>query len=243
MRLIDDVVRTVVPSRAGKHGPLPLLLLGLTVVTGLVDAFSYLLLGHVFVANMTGNVVFLGFAAAGTRGFSIPASLFALAAFVAGALLGGRIASRIPRHRGRLLATATALQALLFVVAVVVAAFSGASIASADRYTLIVVMAVAMGVQNATVRKLGVPDLTTTVLTLTITGVAADRAAGEPGGPVAGRRLLSVLAIFIGALIGALLVNDVHIVAPLATALALTAVVAAATHVLGRTEPQWIHVD
>jgi hypothetical protein len=47
------------------HGPLPLLLVCLTVVTGLVDAFSYLRLGHVFVANMTGNVVFLGFGLAG----------------------------------------------------------------------------------------------------------------------------------------------------------------------------------
>ena len=46
-------------------GPLPVFLVGLTVVTGLVDAFSYLSLGHVFVANMTGNVVFLGFALAG----------------------------------------------------------------------------------------------------------------------------------------------------------------------------------
>jgi uncharacterized membrane protein YoaK (UPF0700 family) len=49
------------------HGPLPALLVCLTVVTGLVDAFSYLSLGHVFVANMTGNVVFLGFALAGSR--------------------------------------------------------------------------------------------------------------------------------------------------------------------------------
>jgi hypothetical protein len=37
---------------------LPAMLLTLTVVTGVVDAASYLSLGHVFVANMTGNVVF-----------------------------------------------------------------------------------------------------------------------------------------------------------------------------------------
>ncbi len=47
------------------HGPLPVLLLALTVATGLVDAVSYLVLGHVFVANMTGNVVFSGFALSG----------------------------------------------------------------------------------------------------------------------------------------------------------------------------------
>src|SRR5215216_473433 len=78
------------------HGPLPVLLVCLTVVTGLVDAFSYLSLGHVFVANMTGNVVFLGFALAGVGEISIVASLLAMLAFVLGAAMGGR-ASGAPR--------------------------------------------------------------------------------------------------------------------------------------------------
>ena len=76
---LADVRETLVPERNGRHGPLPPLLLGLTLLTGLVDAFSYLVLGHVFVANMTGNVVFLGFALAGAPGFSIAASLVAIA--------------------------------------------------------------------------------------------------------------------------------------------------------------------
>ena len=58
---------TVWPRGNGRDGPLPPLLLALTLVTGLVDAASYVNLGHVFVANMTGNVVFLGFAIAGRR--------------------------------------------------------------------------------------------------------------------------------------------------------------------------------
>src|ERR1700752_3768608 len=75
------------------------LLFVLTIVTGLVDAVSYLALGHVFVANMTGNIVFLGFAVAGASGFSIPASLVALAAFLAGALVGGRLATNLGDKR------------------------------------------------------------------------------------------------------------------------------------------------
>jgi uncharacterized membrane protein YoaK (UPF0700 family) len=71
---------------------LPGLLLALTVITGLVDAISYLKLGHVFVANMTGNVVFLGFGLAGEPSVSAPASLVAIAAFLLGALSGGRLA-------------------------------------------------------------------------------------------------------------------------------------------------------
>ena len=62
------------------------MLVALTVVTGLVDSFSYLVLGHVFVANMTGNIVFLAFALAGAGGFSIPSSLIALGAFIIGTL-------------------------------------------------------------------------------------------------------------------------------------------------------------
>ncbi len=62
------------PERA-----LPAVLVGLTAVTGLVDAVSYLALGHVFTANMTGNVVFLGFALAGAPGLSVMRSGMAVA--------------------------------------------------------------------------------------------------------------------------------------------------------------------
>src|SRR5258707_15825818 len=76
------------------HGPLPALLVGLTVLTGVVDAVSILALGRVFVANMTGNVVFVGFALAGAAGFSLAGSLAALAGFVVGARAGGRLIGR-----------------------------------------------------------------------------------------------------------------------------------------------------
>ena len=69
--LLADIRSTLAPGRDAAHGPLPPLLVSMTLVTGLVDAFSYLLLGHVFVANMTGNIAFLGFALAGAPGFSI----------------------------------------------------------------------------------------------------------------------------------------------------------------------------
>ena len=110
---LTEVRETLIPGRNDRFGPLPPLLVGMTVVTGLVDAFSYLLLGHVFVANMTGNVVFLGFAVVGAPGFSIAASLVALASFAAGSVVGGRIVQRFGHHRGHHVAVATATQALL----------------------------------------------------------------------------------------------------------------------------------
>src|SRR5213082_985652 len=106
-----EVRQTLVPRGEVKHGPLPPLLVAMTLVTGLVDAFSYLVLGHVFVANMTGNVVFLAFSIAGVSGFSLWASAVALLAFACGALAGGRIATSTPAHRGRLLLRATAWEA------------------------------------------------------------------------------------------------------------------------------------
>jgi len=78
-------------SEAALDDRLPPALLVLTGVTGLVDAVSFLGLGHIFTANMTGNVVFLGFAAAGVPGLSVARSSTSLVAFLAGAALGGRL--------------------------------------------------------------------------------------------------------------------------------------------------------
>src|SRR3954464_5023938 len=104
------------------HGPLPGLMLVLTVVTGVVDAVSILSLGRVFVANMTGNVVFVGFAVAGASGFSLSASLSALAGFLFGAAIGGVAVERLGSHRGRLLAAVTGGEFVLVLVALVAAA-------------------------------------------------------------------------------------------------------------------------
>src|SRR5258705_10380032 len=72
----------------------PYVFLGMTVVTGLVDAVSFLALGRVFTANMTGNVVLLGFATARVPGMSVTLSLTALVSFLTGAVLAARIMAR-----------------------------------------------------------------------------------------------------------------------------------------------------
>jgi uncharacterized membrane protein YoaK (UPF0700 family) len=251
-RFFTDVRETLLPRPGGRHGPLPPLLVAMTVVTGLVDAFSYLVLGHVFVANMTGNVVFLGFALVRAPGFSIAASVVALVSFWLGALVGGRIGARLGQHRGRLLAAAASLQAAFVAVAVILAGVSGSPVAAGFRYPLIVSLALAMGLQNATARRLAVPDLSTTVLTLTITGIAADKAGGGGAagatnagptttGPTNGRRLVSVSAMIVGAVVGAVFVLHVAIVLPLVTALVLLLVVAATARLRGSTDAPWVH--
>src|SRR5579863_4328578 len=194
---LTEVRDTIYPPRDGAFGPLPPLLLALTVVSGLVDAFSYLALGHVFVANMTGNVVFLAFALVGAPGFSIPASLAALGAFGLGAVIGGRVSSRLAPHRSRHLSTSTTIQASFIAVSVVLAALGGAPVTTGFRYGLIVVLGISMGIQNAAAPKLAVPDLTTTVLTMTITGITADGPIAGRSGARAGRRGLTVVAMFV----------------------------------------------
>lgn len=199
-------------------------LLGLTGVTGLVDAVSYLALGHVFTANMTGNVVFLGFALAGAPGLSVPRCSSALGGFFVGGLLGGGLATRMTSSpRNRWAATAFAAEAGLLLAAV--AASRGYPVAYPDdspqRYAVIILTAVAMGLRNATVRGLGVPDLTTTVLTLTITGLAADSALAGGSNPRWPRRIASVLTMAAGAAGGVLLLR-----LSLALPLAVCAVVA-----------------
>ncbi len=221
------------------NGPLPQLLVMLTVVTGVVDAVSYIALGHVFVANMTGNIVFLGFALAGASGLSALASLAALGAFLTGALAGGRIGVMTAKHRGRHLRTASAIAVLPLLLAGVVAAIVGQPVSSGARYAVIVPLALALGIQNATARRLAVPDLPTTVLTLTLTGIAADsRLAGRVGAHPS-RRLISVGAMFCGALVGALLVLNVDLVAPIALAAVLMGTSAFVAHRVSQKDAEW----
>jgi uncharacterized membrane protein YoaK (UPF0700 family) len=183
------------------------ILLAMTVVTGVVDAVSFLAMGRVFTANMTGNIVLLGFALAGARGLSISRSSVALIAFLTGAVAGGRLASDVSgvNHwvsRGFL------VEALLLAIGAMSAIGFGsdAAINSLHLYALIASTAMAMGLQNAVVRKLGVPDLTTTVLTLTITGLAADSRIAGGDNPRWQRRVAAIVAMLAGAVAGALLV-------------------------------------
>ncbi|GGM97016.1 YoaK family protein [Streptomyces fuscichromogenes] len=200
------------------HGPLPGLLLALTIGTGLVDAVSYLTLGHVFVANMTGNIVFFGFAVAGAGGVSWSATLVAVGCFGAGAFVGGRHGSTRTTHRGRLLAVTCGAQCVLVAVTALLAAFADPT-RRGTQLAMVALPAVAMGAQNAVVRRLAVPDLTTTVLTLTAAGLFADRTSNQ----VRLRRVASILAMMTGALVGGLLLRHGRIAAPLWAAAAVLA--------------------
>jgi uncharacterized membrane protein YoaK (UPF0700 family) len=238
--ILNEAWHTLAPEREDRHGPLAPMMALLTVVTGFVDSYSYLVLGHVFVANMTGNVVFAGFALAGSSSFSLGASVVALAAFAIGAFLGGKVARGHREHRGRLLYNALLIQFVLLAAAYFIAQFGPAPGAgSAIRYLLIVLLGLAMGLQNSIARHLAVPDLTTTVLTMTITGTAADTRVGGGTGSRAGRRMLSVLAMFMGALFGALFILNGHPGVALLCAVVLLAIATFAAERTLSSEAAW----
>lgn len=237
MSVLADVKRALWPPAGDRHGPLVPLLVTLTLVTGVVDATSYLTLGHVFVANMTGNVVFLGFALAGAGGLSALASLIALAAFIAGAYGGGLLGARDAAHRGRVLRAANVAQASLMALALLIALLTAAPPDRAVRYGLIASLGLAMGVQNAAAQRLSVPDLTTTVLTRTLTGLASEGGDGAEAVPRLTRRLVAIAAMLGGAIVGGLLVLEVSIAASIALALALVLAVGCSAHLISHAHP------
>ena len=198
-------------SRAALSDRLSMGLLVLTAVSGIVDAVSFLGLGHIFTANMTGNVAFLAFAAVGVPGISVASAIISLAAFLSGAVLGGYFGRGVagPFRRRWLLLCATCEAALLVAAATAVIAIDGDSTALVDRqYAVIVLTALAMGLRNATVQQLAVPGLTTTtVLTTTMTGLVADFALARGSNPHMWRRLGSIASLFIGAAMGAVLLR------------------------------------
>jgi len=188
----------------------PYVLLGMTAVTGLVDAVSFLSLGSVFTANMTGNILILAFATARVPGLSVARSSTALIAFVMGAILGGRITARASADsRIRFAAQAFLLEVVFLAAASVCSiGYRGDLLEhSLQPLVLIALTGLAMGTRNAAVRKLAIPDLTTTVLTLTVTGIAADSSLAKGNNPRLARRVGSVLAIFFGAACGAVVIR------------------------------------
>jgi uncharacterized membrane protein YoaK (UPF0700 family) len=191
-----------------------------TFTTGLVDAVSYLGIGHVFTANMTGNIVFLGFGIAGSGGLPVVAPLISLGAFLAGAGGGGVLAARMADRHPSHFAAALAIEVSLIAAAAAMAATIDIRPNAVSGDAVIALLALGMGVRNATVRRIAVPDLTTTVLTMTLTGLAADSQLFGGTGKGSTRRTAAVLAMLAGALVGALLLKS-SLSLPLAAAAAL----------------------
>ncbi len=213
----EDRQELISSAASSLRHPLTRTLLALTFTTGLIDGVSYLGIGHVFTANMTGNIVLLGFGIAGSGGLPVIAPLISLGAFLLGAGAGGLLGAGLAEDLRRHLATAIAIEAALMAGATALAAAVEIHPNAFSGDALIAVLALAMGVRNATVRKIAVPDLTTTVLTMTLTGLAADSPLFGGSGKGSARRTAAVAALLAGAVAGGLLLQ-ISLAVPIAGA-------------------------
>ncbi|GAA1735425.1 YoaK family protein [Brachybacterium phenoliresistens] len=193
-----------IPRMTSVRRDLPLML-ALTFSTGVIDAVGYLGFDRVFSGNMTGNVVLLGMGIAGAEGLPVVRPALALAGFLLGAVLGGRILGKTPKN---VWAPRTTLLLLLVAAGLlgsaVLAGIPGSPTHAILGSSTTTLLAVAMGMQAAAARRLAVADVTTVVVTSTIVGLAADSRLAGGKGEAWGRRLLAIVLIVLGALVGAL---------------------------------------
>ncbi len=211
------------------------LLIGLTLAAGVVDAVSYLGLGQIFTANMTGNVVFLALAVGRRSILTALHSVAAVVGFCAGAVAAGQLLQR-PRPSGVWPVRATWV--LCGVLACMAAFASGWAAVSGEPsatllYVLIGLSSLGMGMQNAAARHLAVPGLTTTVITTALTGLMVDLPALGISGPAQRRGGFAVVALFSGAAVGAALMVYARAFAPVVTVVTVAAVTVVAYRAFG----------
>jgi len=215
--------------------PLPRTLLTLTFVTGIVDATSFLALGQVLVAMQTGNVIFLGLGIGDAAGAPVVAPLVSLGSFLAAGAVAVVLGRRLASSSARALAIAMALEVALLGSAAVAATVITVTPDDVSAYSLIALLAIAMGLRNTVARQIGNPNIASTVLNLTVAGFTAHSPLSLAGSEDLAQRGAALLAILLGALTGALLVKT-----SLALAIATGAAVSLAaglTYLSGTARP------
>jgi uncharacterized membrane protein YoaK (UPF0700 family) len=200
-------------------------LLLLTFATGIVDAISVLVLGHVFVANMTGNIIFLGFWFAPHTVVDMTAALIAFVSFVTGAILGGRLSRHLDGDVRRWLTVSLGIEVVILAILSILSGTGVLDYHDNTRLILIAGLAVTFGSQAATARQFGIQELSTTVLTTTIVGIGFDSRTAGGIGHREKLRFSVVLTMCAGALVGATMTQ--WVVAPVIGVAAAVAMAAA----------------
>ncbi|KXK59527.1 hypothetical protein AWW66_23840 [Micromonospora rosaria] len=181
-------------------------LLVLTVATGAIDGVSYLALDQVFTGNMTGNVLFIGFGLAGVSGLPVLNNLVALLSFMLGAVLAARL-TRAATGPATLPGTGLAILVAGTVLTLALAGIWLGTGAPGEITMLVVtgLLALVLGAQAAAVKHIGIRDLSTVVVTMTMVNLAADSRLAGGAGAAWARRLSAIVAMGLGALVAAIL--------------------------------------
>src|SRR5215210_6589333 len=237
MATVVPVPRRVGARRLSPAGVRDLLLLGLTFSSGAVDAISFIALGKVFTAFMTGNIVFLGLGVADAGGPSVARVLIAIGAFAAGVYAARRIVEG-PTDSGvwpRRVTVALSLAVLLEAVSLTVWVTTSGRPGTGSGDALAALFALAMGVQSGAVMTLAVPGVFTTAATATVIFLMKDVASSARASERA--RLAGVLvALFAGATASALLLVHARSYAPVLPLGATAAVLVTAGVAFRHTE-------
>ncbi len=199
----------------------------LTLTTGAVDVTSFLALGNVFSSVVTGDMVLLGAAAGTGRPELAVHSGVALAGYLAGVLAGAPLAARRPQATGTWPPSVTVILAVELVILVAFSAgweLAGTHPTGGGQLALVAVLAAAMGLQAAAVRRLG--QMSTTYLTSTLTALVAGLVTGSKPDGMA--RSLGVLAtLIIGAIAASVLLEEARAWVPLVILVPLVLVIVA----------------
>ncbi len=204
----------------------------LTFATGLADSISILVLGHVFVANMTGNVIFLGFWLAPKTSIDLTAVVVALPTFVCSTILSGRLSRHFAERTRPWITTVLATEIVLLVGLSILAGAGVLRYHDNTKLVMIGILAVTFGLQHSTARQFGIQELSTTVLTSTIVSLGLDSHLAGGSGERERLRFSVIFTMCAGAFLGAAMSR--FVVAPVFT---LTAAVVAASLLIFRFGP------
>ncbi|MGO8767430.1 MAG: YoaK family protein [Mycobacterium sp.] len=207
-------------------------LLLLTFATGIADAISILVLGHVFVANMTGNVIFLGFWLAPRTSIDLTAVVVALPTFVCTTIVSGRVLRQFGDRTRAWITTVLATEIVLLLSLSVLAGAGLLRYHDNTKLIMIALLAVTFGLQHSSARQFGIQELSTTVLTSTIVSLGLDSRLAGGTGDRGKLRFGVVVTLCAGALCGATMSR--YVVAPV---FAVTAAVVAAGLLIFRFGP------
>lgn len=205
----------------------------LTFATGLADSISILALGHVFVANMTGNVIFLGFWLAPNTTIDLTAVVVALPTFICTTIVSGRLARHFGIRTRTWISTVLATEIVLLVVLAILAGVGVLRYQGNSKLIVIGILAVTFGLQHSSARQFGIQELSTTVLTSTIVSLGLDSRLAGGTGERRRLRIGVVATMCAGAFFGATMSR--YVIAPV---FVVTAVVIAASLLIFRLGPE-----
>jgi uncharacterized membrane protein YoaK (UPF0700 family) len=216
-------------------------LLLLTLATGLADAISILVLGHVFVANMTGNVIFLGFWLAPKSSIDLTAVAVALPTFVCSTIISGRLRRHFGERTRPWITSVLTTEIVLLVALSILAGTGVLRYHDNTKLIMIGVLAVTFGLQHSSARQFGIQELSTTVLTSTIVSLGLDSRLAGGTGARQKLRLSVVFTMCAGAFVGATMSR--FVVAPVFTVAAAVIAVSLLIFRFGPTATKTAVVD